>query len=236
MTTQTVPHHGPAVTRPASGELGTDRTPRLSWRSLGPDLGYLTSGFLLTLFSFALLLPLTVVGLTTAVLWIGMPILGFTLLVATWFARENREAMRRWGLPVSEPTYRTASRRRVLSMLLDPQAWRELLHATLISFPLRLVTFVVPVTWVAGALGGLTWWIWGVFLPRDEYNGLAWLLVNVAGLDLGSNRYLAEAVSMFVAGLVLLVTAPLVARVCARLDVGVTRVLVGGHPTEGPVR
>lgn len=235
MTTQTVPHHAPAVTRPASEELGTDRTPRLSWRSLGPDLGYLTSGFLLTLFGFALLLPLAVVGISTVVLWIGMPILGFTLLVATWFARENREAMRRWGLSIREPAYRASSRGRVLATLLDGQAWRELLHATLISFPLRLVTFIVPLAWVTGALGGLTWWIWGVFLPRDEYNGLAWLLVNVAGLDLGSNSYLAEAGTMFVSGLILLVTAPLVARGCARLDAGVARVLVGGHATGGSV-
>lgn len=229
MTTQTAPRRGPALPQPTTPDPGTDRTPPLSWRSLGTDLSYLSAGFFLALFSFVLLLPLVVVGASTVILWIGMPILGFTLLVATWFARENREALRRWGLQVPEPVYRTAGRRRLHSMLLDAQAWRDLLHGAVIGFSLRLVTFTLPLTWVAGALGGLTWWIWGVFLPRDEYNGLAWLLVNVAGLDLGSNRYLVEAGAMFVSGLALALTAPLVARVCARFDAGVTRVLVGGQ-------
>lgn len=206
------------------------QVPGISWRSVGPDLAYLASGFVLTLFSFVLLLPLFVLGLSTAVLWVGLPILGFMLLVATWFARENRELLRRWGDPVLEPEYRWTARRRVLSMLLDAQAWRELLHGTLVTFPLRIVTFVVPVAWLGAALGGLTWFVWGIFLPREDYNGLTWLLVEGAGLDLGPNRYLAEAVTMFLSGLVLLVTAPLVARLCAGVDAAVGRVLIGGHP------
>lgn len=215
------------------------RPRRLSWRSVGPDLVYLTSGFFLTLFSFGLLLPLFVLGLSTAVLWVGLPILGFTLLTATWFARENRELLRRWGNPVGEPAHRWSSRRRVLGMLLDPRAWRELLHGILVALPLRITTFVVPIAWLAGGLGGVTWFVWGLFLPRDEHNGVAWLLVHGAGLDLGSNRYLAEALSMFVAGLILLVTAPLVTRLCARTDASVARVLLGGHTSgdlEGSVR
>lgn len=230
MTTQTLrPGRRPAGSRAHGGDRIDPGDRRLSWRSVGSDLAYLTSGFFLTLFSFVLLLPLFVVGLSTAVLWIGLPILGFTLLTATWFARENRELLRRWGDTVTEPAHRWSARRRLLSMLFDTQAWRELLHGTLIALPLRIATFVVPVVWLAGGLGGVTWFIWGVFLPRDEYNGIAWLLVHGAGLDLGTNRYLAEAVSMFLAGMALLVTAPLVSRVCARVDANVARVLIGGR-------
>ncbi|USQ79982.1 sensor domain-containing protein [Ornithinimicrobium faecis] len=205
------------------------RVARLSWRSVGPDLAYLTSGFFLSLFSFVLLLTLFVLGVSTAVLWIGLPILGFALLTASWFARENRELLRRWGDPVAEPVHRWSSRRRVLSMLLDAQAWRELLHGTLITLPLRIFTFVVPVSWLAAGLGGVTWFIWGVFLPRDDYNGVAWLLVHGAGLDLGSNRYLAEAGTMFVSGVILLLLAPVVTRLCALADASVARILIGGH-------
>lgn len=219
--------HAPA--RPATLERHDDRVPRLSWRSVGPDLAYLTSGFFLTLFSFVLLVTLFVLGVSTAVLWIGLPILGFTLLIASWFARENRELLRRWGDPVAEPAHRRTPGRWMLSMVTDAQAWRELLHGTLVALPLRITTFVVPVSWLAAGLGGITWFIWGIFLPRDDYDGVAWLLVHGAGLDLGDNRYLVEAGAMFVSGVVLLLLTPLVTRACARADASVARVLVGGR-------
>lgn len=230
MTTQTFLHDRRPTGVPTPDEHHLDRrVARLSWRSVGSDLAYLTSGFFLTLFSFVLLLTLFTIGVSTAVLWIGLPVLGFALLTATWFARENRELLRRWGDPVPEPGYRRPSGRWMVSMLADAQAWRELLHGMLIALPLRITTFVVPVSWLAAGLGGVTWFVWGVFLPRDDYNGVAWLLVHGAGLDLGSNRYLAEAITMFVTGLILLLTAPLVARLCARADATVARVLIGGQ-------
>jgi len=194
------------------------------------DLTYLTAGFFLTLFSFILLITLFVLGLGTLVLWIGAPILGLMLLTATGFARENRELLRRWGHPVAEPAYRG---RRPLSMLADPRAWLEALHGTLVAFPLRTTTFVVAVTWLAGALGGLTWFQWGHFIPQSEYNGLAWLLVHVAGIDLSGSRYLIESVLMFATGALFLVTAPVVTRLCATVDATVARALLGGFGTTG---
>ncbi|MCK0112963.1 sensor domain-containing protein [Ornithinimicrobium sp. F0845] len=229
MTTQTLSRTPgpPAVAPPLR------RVPLLSWRSAANDLAYLTAGFFLTLFSFILLTTLFVIGLSTLVLWIGAPILGFMLLTATGFARENRELLRRWGRPVAEPVYRG---RRPLSMLADPKAWLETLHGTLVAFPLRITTFSVAITWLAGALGGLTWFLWGHFIPQSEYDGLTWLLVHVAGIDLSSSRYLVESVLMFAAGLLLLVTAPLVTRLCATIDAGVARALLGGFGSAPEVQ
>lgn len=231
MTTQTFLRDRRPTGAHASVDSHHDRrVARLSWRSVGPDLAYLTSGFFLSLFSFVLLLTLFVLGVSTLVLWIGLPILGFALLTASWFARENRELLRRWGDPVAEPAHHWSARRRLLSMLLDAQAWRELLHGTLITLPLRIITFVVPVSWLAAGLGAVTWFIWGVFLPRDDdYNGVAWLLVHGAGLDLGGNSYLVEAGAMFVSGVILLLLAPVVTRLCALVDASVARVLIGGQ-------
>ena len=222
MTTQTLP-------RTSHEAVPTPRRvlTRLSWRSLRPDLTYLTSGFFVSLISFIVLTTFFVVGLATLVIWIGAPILAFTLFLATGFARENREQLAAWGVPVADPTYRGRSSR-MLTMLVDPQAWGELLHGTLVAFPLRLATFVVPVSWVAGALGGLTWWVWGRFLPEDEFHGAAWLMERALGLDISANWYVAESIWMFVAGVLLLATAPLVARVCCSLDAAVSRALLGG--------
>lgn len=218
MTTQTLSRPpGPPPAVPVG------HAPLLSWRSVTEDLTYVTAGFFLSLFSFTLLLTLFVIGVSTLVLWVGVPILGFTLLTATGFARENRELLRRTGWAVEEPTYRG---RRMTSLLTDPKAWLELLHGALVALPVRTVIFTVAVSWVAAALGGLTWFLWGHFLPQDDYQGLAWL-VHVAGVDIAASRYLLESVLMFASGVVLLVTAPLVIRSCATVDASLARALLG---------
>lgn len=228
MTTQTFTRD-PRLTNAPAGSAGrTLRATRMSWRSVGADLTYLGSGCALSLFSFLLLVPLFTLGATTAVLWVGIPLTGFMLLTATGFARENRELLRRWGRPVAEPAYRG---RRPLTMLGDPKAWLEALHGMLIAFPVRLTAFLLPVSWFAGALGGLTWFLWGHFLPQDEYSGLAWLLTTVLELDVSGSWYLWESLTMAVAGLLLLVTAPVVTRVCAVTEATVTRALVGPFGT-----
>lgn len=225
MSSQTITRDPQLTGASALGVPSPGRTvARMTWRSVGTDLAYLTAGFFLSVVSFVLLLTLFTLGAATAVVWVGLPITGFMLLTATGFARENRELLRRWGAPVEEPTYR---RRRVLTMLRDPKAWLETVHGMLVAFPLRLTTFVVSVTWLAGALGGLTWFLWGHFLPQDDDNGLAWLLGTVLDVDITGSWYLWESLTMGLAGLVLLLTAPLVTRLCVRADVTVARALLG---------
>lgn len=232
MTTQTLAPHRPpgGATAVGSATAAGDHPGRgrPSLAGLGADLAYLTTGFFLSLLSFIVLVPLFTLGLSTAVFWIGLPILGFTLLTASGFARENRELLRRRGTPVADPTYRRSPRRPVLGLLLDPHAWLALLHGTLIALPLRITTFVVPVTWLAGGLGGVTWFVWAVFLPDEEYNGLGWLLSRLLDVDLSAHAYLVEASTMFIGGAILLATAPLVTRLCAAVDGGVARATLGG--------
>lgn len=218
----------PASVAPQPALRARWRTPL---RAVGADLTYLVAGFALSLASFVLLVTLFALGVGTLIIWVGAPILAVMLVTATGFARENRELLRRWGSPVAEPDYRGRSGRRVLSMLADPQAWAEALHGTLVAFPLRITTFVLSVTWVATAVGGLTWFAWGHFIPRGEYDGLAWLLVTVTGMEEPANWYLLEASTSFVVGGLLLVLAPLVTRACVLVDVSIARALIGGWVT-----
>lgn len=226
MTTQT-------HTRPlAVGTALPRRTvPHTSWRSLGHDFGYLVPGFFLTVIGFVVLVALIALGLGTLVLWIGAPILGFMLLTASGIARENRELLRRWGEDVTEPHYRQPGpgvARRLITTIADPQTWREALHGTLVAFPLRITTFVVSITWVGAALGALTWWVWGRFLPADGYEGMTWLYETVTGTELGGDWYVTESLLYLGAGAVLLLLAPIVVRLCCRVDALVARALLGG--------
>src|SRR5690606_33753133 len=152
-------------------------------------------------------------------------------------ARENRELARRWGADVPEPAYRQPRAdgvRRLITTAADPQAWKEALHGILVAFPLRLVTFVLSVTWVTAGLGGITYFVWGVFLPDSDGGGLGWLLTRAADLELDASWYVIESVTNFVAGVLLLLLAPLVVRLCCVVDTAVVRVFLTDRLLAAP--
>ena len=96
------------------------------------------------------------------------------------------------------------------------QAWRDLLHV-LVSFPVSVLTFSVAVSWVAGGLGGVTYWYWSRFLPGGD-QGLPDLL--------GYPGRLADVSVNTVVGVLLLVSTPAVLRALVRLHVALARALV----------
>ncbi|GAB3247380.1 sensor histidine kinase [Arthrobacter pigmenti] len=202
---------------------------RPTWRSLPRDLAYVVSGFFITLIGFIMLVPLTVLGIATAVIWIGVPILGFALLLAGALARENRALLARQGLPVADPAYRRARSRlkQIVGAISDPQLWKDLLHGTMVTFPLRITTFVLSLTWLAAGAGGVTFFLWAGFLP-DDGDGLGSLLFGLAGIGAGLDPYLLDAAVNFVIGILCLVTAPWVIRLCTMVDGSIARVFLTG--------
>ena len=92
-----------------------------------------------------------VAGVGTLVVWLGVPLLAGTQAAARGFAGlERRRVDAVTGRPLPPHHYRTAGGAglaRLARSLLDPQSWRDLLHAVL-AFPLRVVGFVIAVTLV----------------------------------------------------------------------------------------
>jgi signal transduction histidine kinase len=112
----------------------------------------------------------------------------------------------------------------------DPRAWLDFVFESLIAFPLRTFTFVVGVSWWAGALGGLTYVLWGGFLPEGDVVLSQVLASALSGgaLTLAPGLvFLLEAAFRFVMGLILLLTLPWVMHGLARLDAVVTSAALG---------
>ncbi|WP_461370214.1 sensor domain-containing protein, partial [Candidatus Darwinibacter acetoxidans] len=66
------------------------------------------------------------------------------------------------GVPLPTPAYRPTQPGMMgwVRTMTDPRAWLDFVFESLIAFPLRTFTFVVGVSWWAGALGGLTYVLW----------------------------------------------------------------------------
>ncbi|WP_411104886.1 sensor domain-containing protein [Streptomyces sp. cmx-4-9] len=172
------------------------------------ELGYLLSGLPLGLAAFTVAVTGAALGVSTLVVWVGLPILAATLRAARALAdRERRRVAAVTGRPL--PPYRPrpsgTGGTGALRAVRDPQSWRDLAHPVL-AFPLQVVTFSVALTWTLGGIGELLYATWSWSLPRGEDNqGLAELVFGTSSraVDIGFNTAI---------GVVLLATAAPVVR------------------------
>jgi signal transduction histidine kinase len=202
----------PAVAGPATA-------PQRFWRGYG----YLLGGLPLCIVAFVIAIAGFSAGVGTIVVWLGVPILAGTLRASRGLAGiERRGAEWATGRALPPVHYREPRGRglgRLLSMLADPQSWRDLLHGV-VGFPVRLVTFILAVTWTVGGLGGAlaVTWMWA--LPDDDGDGgLFWLI-------LGYQNPLGEIALNTLLGAIMLATAPLVVRGLVAARAGLARGLL----------
>ncbi|GGL00331.1 histidine kinase [Planomonospora parontospora subsp. parontospora] len=196
-------------------------------RRIGTDTRYLLTGFPLSVIAFCLALTGFAAGLGTVVVWLGVPILAATLMLARGFADiERRSLPQVLGYQVARPRYRRAPEnagwfRRMANPLTSGQSWLDLLHA-IVNFPIAVVTFCIAVTWWAGTVLGLTAPIYGwIIASIPDNHGLAELL------GFGDSA-LAEVILNTAIGAVFAITLPVVLRGAALVQAGLGRAMLTG--------
>ncbi len=186
------------------------------------ESAYLLTGFPLAVASFTILLTGLVTSVSLLIIWVGVPLAVLTLAVARVFATLERARLRGLGMDIPKAYYRRVQPgwRGWLGTLRDPQSWLDTLHGLLI-FPIAIFTFVVTVTWWAGAAGGLTYWFWSQWLPEPDADSET--LADL--LDWG----ISDSALNAIIGLFLLVTLPFVIRASAALQSGFGRIHLGNE-------
>ncbi|WP_408896467.1 sensor histidine kinase [Nocardioides sp. R1-1] len=189
------------------------------------------TGYALTALPVALVALVVVIVLVSAGLGMSVVIGGVFVLVASAFAArafahlERRRLGFLTGRVIPRPAYHTARAgdgfwRRTLTPLRDPQSWLDVVWS-LLGWVTATVASAVAVTWCAMVLGGLSYWFWERFLPRDDSDAQS--LADLVGL--GESR--AADVGLITGiGLVALVTLPLAVRFAAFLHASLASVLL----------
>jgi signal transduction histidine kinase len=112
-------------------------------------MGFMLASFVLRIIQFVLIVTGMAVGISTVVVWIGIPI----LIATTGYVRWSADVERRWlrkalNTPVPDaerlPTEGASLLRRWQTRLTDPTTWRDLLYL-IIVFPLGVAEFAIGV-------------------------------------------------------------------------------------------
>lgn len=191
------------------------------------DTRYTLVGFPTAIIAFVLLIAGFCAGLGTAVVWIGVPILAGTLLIARGFA----DAERGWladvlDRPPVRPRYKPAPPgsgrfRRLVNPLTSGQSWLDLLHG-IFNFPISIISFVFTVVFWMLPILGLTYPIYGYYTSRIPHNVE---LPELLGIGRG---YETNVVFYVTLGVVFLFISPFVIRGAALLRAGLGRALLTG--------
>lgn len=208
MTTMTVPAALETPSSPSSPPADPSRAWSVGrWASrIGRFLAYSLIALLLGAIGFALVLALLSAGVSTVIVWVGLPLLVVGVLVARGFAMAERAVQSTLlGTELPTPTPRTAPAgagwmRRLLTPLADPQNWLDALWV-LVNFVLALITFPLALAWTVGAIatvgGPVATLILERTLPASNRSGFAEIIGVADPIALPVDLVLQALVGLF---------------------------------------
>lgn len=155
---------------------------------LAGTIAYLLLGWPIMLFAFVMVVTFTALGIGTAVIWVGLPILAFALLMARGFATMERHVQA--GLFGREPAALHYRQRRegdswfkaMLNVIADPQSWLDVLWV-FVGFITSTITWSLALVWAALCTGPVTGPIFALLAEIFHTNGggLAYLYWEISG-------------------------------------------------------
>ena len=225
------------TTEPHAEEPHTSAPPQFGWASrIGRFLLYGFVAVILGTVGFSLVLALLTAGVSTVIVWIGIPLLVAGVYTARGFVIAERNLQRTLlgqELPAPAPKQPPAGAgriRRMITPLTDPQSWLDCLWV-LINFVLILISFPLTLAWTIGAIGTVGGPIATLIvenvLPGSNTSGLP-ALIGVAE----PYALWLDLLIQVVVGLVFLITVGPLVRALMALHRGIARGLLSSRYEE----
>ncbi|EHR49371.1 hypothetical protein SacmaDRAFT_1086 [Saccharomonospora marina XMU15] len=200
------------------------RTPR---PAVAGSVTYLLLNLPAGIAGFVLLVTLGSVGVSTVIVWVGVPVLMLAILLARAFAEVERARIRALlGTYIPRP-YRPlpdgGHKVRWKARLSDSSTWRDSCYLLLL-FPIGIVEFVLVVTLWAVSFGLLALPVYYRYLPEGAYffpsYDLRWITVDSV----------PTALPWAALGVLLLVATVAFTRGLATTHARIARLLLGPSP------
>jgi signal transduction histidine kinase len=211
------------------------------WKRVPRELGFLLLTMPLAIIGLSVILPVFLTGLGTLVLVFGIFIFVASFYIARGFGTLELVRLRWAGRPgIRAPQWQPENRpagfwRATVGPVADGHYWLYLLHGVVISPIVSTFSWAVTIAWTSIGLGGVTYWVWGRFLPDGDRE--IWLHDIVLDFIVPGNPWLidprtGEAVFTFIAGGIFVLTLPFITRALTLVHWGVARGLLASWRSE----
>ena len=189
------------------------------WRGVPREFGFHLLTLPLSIIGFTLTVSLFSAGLGTIVTFFIGVVLVIVALYASRVAGTIEIARLEWAgrTPIERPEWQQRTPGFwgwLRSTLGNGHYWLYLLHTMVVNFIISVVSWSIYITWLATALGGVTYVIWGPFIPRGNrnWNLSQWILERLGLLTGGVDYYVMDLLVYAGVGVVFLATLPFVSR------------------------
>jgi hypothetical protein len=190
------------------------------WRNVPRELGFLLPTLPIVVLGFSAVITLFSAGAGLVTIAVGLFVLAGALYVARGFGTlelVRLEAAGRAAIPRpawNRPADGAGFWRRTLHPLTQGHYWTHLLHTGVVGFVIGIFSWSVTITWLATALGGVTYWIWVPFIPQDGADRF-WLSEVVfrffaPNSELPVSPGVAETTLIVIIGVLFLATLPFI--------------------------
>ncbi|KQZ84380.1 hypothetical protein ASD56_10415 [Microbacterium sp. Root166] len=177
---------------------------------------YLLAVFVLAMVSVSVLAALFWTGVGLLAIVIGLPIVVGTLIIARGFGLADRGMLQLTSLPrIAEPEWNrdkpgTGGFWMTLTRpLRNAHYWIYLVHGMIVNPVISTISFAITTVWLSVGLGGLTYWIWGAFIPRGDGGEWGHFVADyLPWLFGGWDGWGVEVVLYLLAGIVFTFTMP----------------------------
>ena len=208
------------------------------WRSVPRELAFLFFAFPIALVGFVVTVGLVSSGAGLLAILVGVLFIVGALYVARGFGTLNLILLHFAGRPaITRPEWQDARAKSgfigwIRSTLGNGHYWIYLLHTIVVDFVITTITWSIMITWVAVALGGISYWFWVGFIPngdRDFYLA-QWIIERLGGT--AADPQAADNVLQFVFGVIFLVTLPFVTRALTSLHWKVANAMLAAFRSD----
>ena len=145
------------------------------WRTVPRELLYLFFAYPVSIVGFGLTVGVFSAGVGTIVtFFVGVVLIIGCLYIARAVGAVDLALLEASGRPAIErPEWQDARARTgffgwLRAVLGNGHYWLYLLHVMVIDVIVQTITWVITVTWLSLAFGGLTYWIWAPFIPQGQ--------------------------------------------------------------------
>jgi hypothetical protein len=204
------------------------------WRRTPRAAAFAAAIAVVALVGLAVLTTVFAVGFSLTLFIVGVPILAASLVLADGFARATMNLVAWAGAsPARDVLERTAASddggvwARSLSVIRNPRGWRGLVHGMLVSPVLAVFTMGAAIGWIAIAVGGPTYWVWQPFLPESDGLWGHHVAASVPWIFGGMDAVAVQSVLYAIAGILALVSLPIVLGGLVAMNGAVARALIG---------
>ncbi|WP_395242964.1 sensor histidine kinase [Agromyces sp. MMS24-K17] len=244
----------PAVTAPAATTAATTAVapaaapatkPRRAgygrlWADVPRELGFLILTMPIAVLGLTVMSTIFFTGLGLIALVIGIPLLVAAFYVARGFGTLELVRLRWAGRPeIPRPDWGRSDRndgfwRTMFAPFVDGHYWLALLHGMIVNPIVSIVTWSITITWLTGALTGLTAWFWEGFIPDDgEFYLNVWIFERLfPGATATWDPVAGERMFEFAIGVVFALTLPYVFRGLTLLHDAIARGMLGRWRSE----